>query len=211
MQASFSMLSLGDSYTIGEAVAEAMRFPNQAVAMLKKEQLNFAPPKIIAKTGWTTDELAGAIQQENIQQQFDFVTLLIGVNNQYRQRDLPTYAAEFSQLLTTAIHYAGGSKKNVIVLSIPDWGKTPFVANDEKKRAATTITKEIDAFNAINKKIAIETGVNYIDITPHSRKMAKNSSFLATDQLHPSGKMYKYWAQKVAQQIMKILNKEEKN
>lgn len=205
MERKYTMLCLGDSYTIGEAVAEEERFPNQAVAMLKAKGIAFDKPQIIAKTGWTTDELADAIKQENPEGRFDFVTLLIGVNNQYRQRDLDNYRTEFKQLLETAIDYADGNKKHVFVISIPDWGVTPFVAQDGKQRTGEEIGEEIDKFNAVNKEEAAKYGVNYIDITPGSRLAKSNTALIAEDGLHPSGLMYKDWAEELAEGIAGVL------
>ena len=191
------MLCLGDSYTIGEAVPQEDSFPFQTVKLLAKKNIIFEEPKIIAKTGWTTDELQVAIREANIKGTFDFVTLLIGVNNQYRNRDLGNYKEEFSALLHQAISFANGKPEKVVVLSIPDWGVTPFAEKDE--RGQEKISQAIDAFNAVNKQIAKREKVHYIDITPHSRKAKNDASLIATDGLHPSGKMYAYWAGKVAE------------
>ncbi|HLP53031.1 MAG TPA: SGNH/GDSL hydrolase family protein [Chitinophagales bacterium] len=197
-----TMLCLGDSYTIGEAVEESERFPMQAVAMLEKENIHFDKPVIIAKTGWTTDELTAAIQEQNPSGTYDVVTLLIGVNNQYRGRDLENYRQEFVELLHTALNYAGKKTKHVYVVSIPDWGVTPFGHND--KRGEEQIGKEIDQYNVINKEEARKAGVNYIDITPGSRKAKTDADLIANDGLHPSGKMYKVWAEKLVAAIGNI-------
>ncbi len=190
----FTMLSLGDSYTIGEQVDEADRFPNQTVLQLHSKGIYFNKPKIIATTGWTTDELLSAIEKVNLQPPYDFVTLLIGVNNQYRGRDEEEYRKEFVQLLDLAITFAGEKKNHVIVLSIPDWGATPFAEGKDRKNIAS----EIDSFNAINMKESMNHGLHYIDITPISRNAAIDSSLVASDGLHPSGKMYAQWAELVA-------------
>lgn len=203
--AKYTMLCLGDSYTIGESVAENERFAEQAVQMLLQGGIIFKQPDIIAKTGWTTDELALAIEERGINQKFDFVTLLIGVNNQYRGRDLENYRAEFKGLLETAIQYAGGNSKHVIVISIPDWGATPFVSQDPKHRSAAQIAAEIDAFNAIGKEEAVKAHAHFIDITPHSRKATSEVTLVANDGLHPSGKMYSHWATELSNLITKIV------
>lgn len=197
----YTLLCLGDSYTIGEAVEELERFPMQAVELLKQQHIAFENPLIIAKTGWTTDELAAAIKEQKPKGTFDFVTLLIGVNNQYRQRDLENYRSEFSALLQTAIQYAGGNRAHVVVISIPDWGVTPFVAQDTKHRTAQQIALEIDAFNTVNREVALQQQVHYIDITPHSRTAAANPALIATDSLHPSGLMYKEWADRLVEEL----------
>ena len=192
-------LALGDSYTIGEAVEPNLSFPFQLVSEIKKQNITIASPKIIAKTGWTTDELQTAIRAENITQKFDIVTLLIGVNNQYRGNSQTTYRKEFKELLQTAINYAKGNKKHVFVVSIPDWGVTPF--GKSSGRATATIAQEIDAFNAINKEETLALGISYTDITPASRNAATDLALVASDGLHPSGKMYAEWALNVANAI----------
>ncbi|WP_295767871.1 SGNH/GDSL hydrolase family protein [uncultured Mucilaginibacter sp.] len=188
-----SYLALGDSYTIGEAVPAEASFPYQLSAGLTKQQIKTAAPTIIARTGWTTDELIAAIKQRSITQTFDIVTLLIGVNNQYRGYNINTYRAEFVQLLNTAIAYAGGNKRRVFVVSIPDWGVTPFAQGRDR----TQIAREIDQYNAINKEEALKAGVSYTDITPGSRNAATDAALVATDGLHPSGKMYSEWVAKL--------------
>lgn len=202
--ASLTYLALGDSYTIGEAVAQNLSFPFQLVNQLKTQNMVVANPKIIAKTGWTTDELQVAIKVEDIQQKFDVVTLLIGVNNQYRGNSQSTYRKEFKELLQTAISYANGNKKHVFVVSIPDWGVTPFGKSSGK--AVETIAKEIDAFNAINKEESLALGISYTDITPSSRNAATDLALVASDGLHPSGKMYNEWAVKVASAVIANFN-----
>jgi len=200
----YTMLCLGDSYTIGEKVTQQERFPMQAVEILHKQGINFTKPDIVAQTGWTTDELAKAIDLSTLHGTYDYVTLLIGVNNQYRGRDTENYKEEFNLLLHTAIMYTNGNPKHVIVVSIPDWGVTPFAADD--KRSAFEIGKQIDAYNAINKEEALQKGVHYIDITVASREAKKDHTLLADDGLHPSGKMYTYWATQVAETIQQQMN-----
>lgn len=198
--AALTYLALGDSYTIGEAVSENQSFPYQLIPQLKSLGLDVvAKPKIIAKTGWTTDDLQSAIKAENLTQKYDIVTLLIGVNNQYRGYSATTYRKEFVALLQTAIGFANGNKKHVFVVSIPDWGVTPFGKNSGKSTAV--IAQEIDAFNAVNKEETLALGVSYTDITPGSRNAATDVSLVATDGLHPSGKMYGEWAVKIASAV----------
>jgi lysophospholipase L1-like esterase len=204
-ESKYTMLCLGDSYTIGESVPEHDRFPMQAVELLRKEGIDFGKPTIIAKTGWTTDELAAAIKEANYTAPAEgaYVTLLIGVNNQYRDRDPGQYRTEFVGLLKTALHYAHGKTNHVFVLSIPDWGQTPFAANDRRSREE--IGKAIDIFNAINKEESLKAHVNYIDITPISRQVKEHPDFVAGDGLHPSGKMYAEWAKLLAAKITSSL------
>jgi len=196
-----SYLALGDSYTIGEAVEQHDSFPYQLVAMLNSKEHETAAPKIIAKTGWTTDELHNAIKQEQITKTFGLVTLLIGVNNQYRGYSQETYRKEFAELLAIAIGFAGEKKENVYVLSIPDWGVTEFAKNSG--RDLKTISDEIDAFNQINKQETESKKVSYVDITPISRQAIKKQSLIANDGLHPSGKMYGEWAKLIAEEMFK--------
>lgn len=193
-QQSLSYLALGDSYTIGESLPLKDNFPNQTVDLLKLRGMKITEPVIVAKTGWTTDELMDAIENRQIKGQFDFVSLLIGVNNQYRGRDITLYQKEFEQLLQQAIAFAGGNKNHVFVLSIPDWGATPFASG----RDLVKIAREIDQFNAVNKKISEQYKVNYIEITEGTREASKDPSLVAEDKLHPSKKEYGRWAEKLS-------------
>jgi len=197
-------LALGDSYTIGEMVPADQSYPNQVAALLTKKWLHINAPTIIAKTGWRTDELIHGIESANLTQKFDIVTLLIGVNNQYQNKDTAIYRAEFVQLLKTSIVFAKDNKHHVFVLSIPDWGVTPF-ANG---RNLEKIAAEIDAYNRINKEESKKAGVNYINITSFYRDMGDDPAYLASDKLHPSGKMYEKWAKLLANAIEGQLKKE---
>ena len=193
----YSMLNLGDSYTIGEAVEIKDRFPMQTIELLKKDGINFSDPKIIARTGWTTDELQQEINNQNIQKRFDFVTLLIGVNNQYRNYSIDEYRLEFRSLLEQALVYAKNDHKRVVVISIPDWGVTPFAEGRDR----ALIAQQIDAFNLVNKEEAELQKVYYISITEHSRLASNDLSLVASDGLHPSGKMYTYWSELLSNMI----------
>lgn len=189
-EASLRFLALGDSYTIGESVAESERWPVQLTASLRAQGFNLEDPLIIARTGWTTDELSAGIDAVNPQGTYDLVSLLIGVNNQYRGRDQAEYREQFIALLQRALAFAGGEPSRVLVLSIPDWGVTPFASGRNKDIVAA----EIDAFNAINKEEAERAGAYYVDVTPVSRLAANDPALIASDGLHPSGKMYAEWA-----------------
>lgn len=194
-------LALGDSYTIGQSVAAIERFPAQTLNLLSKDSFSFNAPEYIAVTGWTTRNLITAINSNPPSRAtYDFVTLLIGVNNQYQGRSQSEYAIEFTELLNTAIQYAGNNTKRVAVLSIPDWGVTPFANGRDR----ALISSQIDSFNAINKQIAITKGVNYINITPSTRMAVNDPSLVATDGLHPSGKEYEKWAVLLAA-VMKLV------
>ncbi len=198
---SFRYLALGDSYTNGESVALNKNFPHQTVALLRKEKISIEDPAIIAKTGWTTDELQEMLNRTRLQIPFDFVTLLIGVNNQYRGRSTEEYVVQFTQLLQQAIGYAGEKPEHVIVLSIPDWGVTPFAEGRDRAK----IAREIDAFNAINEKISKQYKVHYINITAFTRAAASDKTLVTKDGLHPSAKDYGRWAEKVKEVMMKEL------
>jgi lysophospholipase L1-like esterase len=194
---SLTILSLGDSYTIGESVLLQENFPYQAVQLLRNAGFEFKAPEIIAKTGWTTDELQTAINSHRFLPKYDFVTLLIGVNNQYRGRSVENYKPEFESLLKQAIQFAGNDTSHVFVLSIPDWGATPFAEGIDRKQ----IAKEIDEYNAANKAVAEKYNVIYIDITPGTREVANDPTLIAADGLHPSAKDYQRWAAKLADKI----------
>jgi lysophospholipase L1-like esterase len=192
-----TFLALGDSYTIGQNVPSNDNFPNQTVQLLKSSGYDFRPAEIVATTGWTTDELQSNINSRSFTPPYDIVTLLIGVNNQYRGRPVDTYKPEFENLLKQAIQFAGGKANHVFVLSIPDWGVTPFAAGRDRDQ----IAKEIDEYNAANKIISETYKVNYHDITPWTREAAYDLSLVASDGLHPSAKEYKRWSEKLADKI----------
>ena len=188
-----TFLALGDSYTIGEKVAEDQRWPVQLADSLRAKGIQIEDPEIIAQTGWTTLDLQKAIQNADLSPSYDLVSLLIGVNDQYQQFDLDQYPKRFKQLLTRALELAGNRPDRVLVLSIPDYGVTPF----GKQKNASKISQEIQSYNRINKRISDELGVHYINITPISKKAENAPSLLAEDGLHPSGKMYARWVEKV--------------
>lgn len=190
-QAPLTFLALGDSYTIGESVAEGERWPVQLAAMLPAEGVALAEPQILARTGWTTDELSVAIDEAAPRDDHALVSLLIGVNNQYRGRPLDDYREQFGALLDRAVGFARGEAGRVLVLSIPDWGVTPFA--EGRDRAA--IAREIDAFNAASRVAATAAGARYVDIAAVSRLAAEDASLTASDGLHPSGALYRRWAE----------------
>jgi lysophospholipase L1-like esterase len=194
-------LALGDSYTIGQSVAENERFPAQTVALLRAQNITIKDPQYIAVTGWTTANLMAAINTQNPQGPFDVVTLLIGVNDQYQGVDTATYRTRFTQLLNKAVQLAGAKASHVFVLSIPDYSATPFVQQADKAR----VRKEVDLFNAINKQVTLQNNIAYIDITPSTRQAETNASLIANDGLHPSGLEYKKWAEMLAPLMKKVL------
>lgn len=189
--ATFSYLALGDSYTIGEAVAESLRWPVQLVSALSADGTRADPFRIIARTGWTTGELQQALARERLGTSYDLVSLLIGVNNQYRRYPLAIYRQEFSALLDSALRYAGGSPERVFVLSIPDWGATPFGQASNPQQ----IAQEIDTYNALADSSCQARGIRFFNITTISREAAADPSLIAPDGLHPSGKMYARWVE----------------
>ena len=195
----YSYLALGDSYTIGEQVSFAENFPNLTVQLLKKMGLAFYDAEIIAKTGWTTDELDAAIDAANILKPYDIVSLLIGVNNQYRDRPVKNFKIEFEHLLQRAIQFANNKPNRVFVLSIPDWGITPFAEGRDRNK----IAEEIDAYNKVCETSAKEFKTHFINITVGQRADGNKADFLAADGLHPSGKEYAKWAAKLADAILK--------
>ncbi|MBK0027656.1 SGNH/GDSL hydrolase family protein [Stenotrophomonas sp. S48] len=185
-------LALGDSYTIGEAVDVDGRWPHQLAAALRAEGVALAEPQTIATTGWTTDELDAGIDAAAPQGPFDFVSLLIGVNNQYRGRALDEYRTQFQALLQRAIGFAGGRAERVLVLSFPDWGFTPFGVGSGRDLAQ--VAAQTDAFNAAAAAISEAHGVAFVDITDISRAHGHDPAMIADDGLHPSAAMYALWS-----------------
>lgn len=188
---SLRYLALGDSYTIGEAVPAEGRWPRQLARALREGGIALDDPLTIAATGWTTDELDAAIDAAAPRGPFDLVSLLVGVNNQYRGRDVGEYAEQFAGLLERAIGFAGGRSGRTLVLSIPDWGVTPFAAASGRDIAA--IARELDAYNAAARRACDARGVAFVDITPASRARGAEAAMLADDGLHPSAPMYAEW------------------
>ncbi|NOT88402.1 MAG: SGNH/GDSL hydrolase family protein [Lysobacter sp.] len=197
-------LALGDSYTIGERVEPDGRWPVQLTAALRADGVVIDAPRIIARTGWTTGELSTAIDAAApLGDDHALVTLLIGVNNQYRGRDVGEYAHEFAVLLERAIGFAGRRADRVVVLAIPDWGVTPFAAQSGRDTAA--IARELDAYNAAAAKICARRGVAFVDIAPVSRERGAEPAMLADDGLHPSAAMYAEWARLALPVVRRLL------
>ena len=186
-------LALGDSYTIGESVHDSLRWPNQLVNVLNQNGKQFEPATIVAQTGWTTDELAAAIDTTTLAAPYDYVSLLIGVNNQFRGRSIDNFETEFINLLETAITLAGQEGENVFVLSIPDWGVMPFAEGRDRAQ----IAQEIDQFNSVIQAVCRDKNIAYFDITAISREATTKAMLIAQDGLHPSGTMYAQWVDTV--------------
>ena len=190
-------LALGDSYTVGTCVTEFARWPNQLAKALKHKGINLSVPRLVAAKGWRTDDLKEAIQDEGLKNDYDLVSLLVGVNDQHQGSSPTEYAIEFEGLLVTAIQLAKGNRENVFVVSIPDYGYTPYGEEEQRE-----ISREIDQFNTINKAITQKYGITYVDITDFSRLGLKDSTLMADDGLHPSGKMYGLWVKRIANEPM---------
>ncbi|MGJ4729907.1 SGNH/GDSL hydrolase family protein [Luteimonas sp. SDU101] len=189
--ATLRYLALGDSYTIGEGIEASARWPVQLARGLREEGLALGDPRIIATTGWTTDELSAAIDAAEPLGRFDFVSLLIGVNNQYRRRGVDEYRAQFDALLLRATGFAGGRPGRVLVLSIPDWGVTPFARDSGRDLIA--IARELDAYNEAARETCAARDVAFVDITAVSRARGAQPAMLAADGLHPSSAMHAQW------------------
>jgi acyl-CoA thioesterase I len=194
-------LALGDSYTIGEDVPESDRFPNQLASHLDSLGFQVDSLLIIAKTGWTTAQLLQALEDQNPDSAWSYITLLIGVNNQYRGLSTEQYGIEFERLLDRAIASCENGRKGIAVLSIPDYGVTPF---GKKRPNANEISDQIDSFNAIKRDICKIKGVDFFDITTISRQAESDLTLLASDQLHPSGRMYNLWVSEFAAQCAAV-------
>jgi lysophospholipase L1-like esterase len=201
--ADLDWLALGDSYTIGEGVDPDARWAVQLARALRDAGIAVADPRIVATTGWTTDELAAAIDAEGVDGGFGFVSLAVGVNDQYRGRDVATFRDGYERLLARAIAFAGMRPRRVLALSIPDWGATTFGAASGRDLAR--VSREIDAFNAAAGDACAAAGVAYVDVTAASREADGDATMLAADGLHPSAAMYAHWVRlafPVARQLL---------
>jgi len=187
-----SFLALGDSYTIGEGVSEDQRWPNQIVNIALNKDVLFDQPNIIAKTGWRTEQLLDTLKKINFIKKFDYVSLMIGVNNQYSLKSIDTFRLDLIKLLDMSIGYTK-KRDNVALISIPDWGVTPFGERYDRNK----IKEEIDQFNSVIIDVANTNDILYVDVTEISRRAFIEKDLIANDSLHPSGKMYKEWAEKI--------------
>lgn len=194
-------LALGDSYTIGESVHASLRWPVQLSDSLRELGVPLNHPRIIARTGWTTGDLLEAMDKRLEDEKFDLVSVLIGVNNQYQGKSIEEYEKELREVFDGAIAHSEHGVRGVFAVSIPDYGVTPFGAENREE-----ITREIDQFNAVFKNVADEYEVDFYNITPISRRAAEEKDLTATDELHPSGKMYSLWVEEIADQVAEKLN-----
>lgn len=192
------ILALGDSYTIGESVDEKERWPVQLSDSLKQRGVEVEELKIIATTGWRTDQLIEAIEAEMAYTDYDLVTLLIGVNNQYQGKPFSQYEEEFMKLIRMAIKCSGGQRLEVMVVSIPDYAYTPF---GQKSGKAKSISEELDRYNALAEMISKAEGMPFINVTSISRQGLENPALVAKDGLHPSGEQYRLWVEEMLQVI----------
>ena len=196
-----TLLCLGDSYTIGENVPLHESFPYQTIQLLREEKLDFSAAEIVAKTGWTSFELISHLNKIIVENQYDFVTLLIGVNNQYRGLKAESFKIDFEILLKKALSLVENNSKHVIVISIPDWGVTPFA----KDRNESQITNEINVFNGVCEMMAQKYQTHFINITESTRRAKFDESIQTTDGLHYAAKEHAIWATKVAEVIAKTI------
>ena len=187
-------LALGDSYTIGEGVGAEDRWPSHLVKCLALDGFSISDVQLVAQTAWTADELADAIDQAKPKGPFDLVTLMVGVNDQYRSRPVDAFAPEYARLLKRAVGFAGGRAGHVIAISIPDWGATPYAEGRDR----ALIGREIDAYNARSRELAAREKVAWVDVTLSSRATLAEPSLVTADGLHPSGEMYVRWAGLIA-------------
>lgn len=199
-------LALGDSYTIGEGVSVDACWPFIVTQQLRASGIVIDDPDIVAVTGWTTDELAAGMDQATLEPSYDLVTLLIGVNNQYRGRDLANYREEFAALLARTIALAGGDARHVLGVSIPDWGVTRFAKTENRDGAR--IGAELDAFNTAAQQMVEAARGAWVDITPVSRQCADAPDMLADDGLHPSAMQYRLWAERIMPVARTVLTRQ---
>ena len=200
--APIAYLALGDSYTIGEGAQPADRWPVQLAGLARQQGLTLAEPDIIARTGWTTADLQGAIRDAHNQKTYGLVSLLIGVNNQYQGKPVAQYRTEFRELLATAIHFAGGRAGHVVVLSIPDWGQSPYAAGRDQAH----IGVEIDQFNAVAHEECQHADVAFVDITPLTRSAADDATQFTADHLHYTGLQMRRWAEQALPVVQTLLH-----
>lgn len=196
-----NFLALGDSYTIGTGVEESERWPVQLVREINAKGDILSPPTILAKNGWTTGDLLGAIQREPLKPTYDLVSLLIGVNNQYDGLSIEEYTTELDRLLEFSVGIAGNDPTRVVVVSIPDWGVTPFAKDRDRK----AIGREIEFFNERKKQRVDRIGCRFVDITQQSKIAAEDPTWLAPDGLHPAARMYAAWCALIRPVVVQAL------
>jgi len=194
-------LALGNSYTIGTGVEPHQRWPRQLVTSLRDRGFSLDPARLVARNGWTSADLLRALKDADLKGEYHLLSLQIGVNDQFDGLPHQTYEENFQELLLQGRDLVGQRPERMAVLSIPDWSVTPFAAGRDRSR----ISAEIDTFNEINRTITKQCGARYLDITPLSRRAAGDSSLVAGDGLHPSGKMYRAWVKELLPLVMEII------
>lgn len=193
----YSFLAMGDSYTIGEGVEEEESWPVQLVERLRRRDFKMAYPKIVARTGWTTSDLIREVEEEiDVHRNFDLVSILIGVNNQYQKKSLSDFEEELREIFRKAINHSKRRERGVFAMSIPDYGVTPFGTEN-----ADQIGRDINEFNRVIRKVADEYDIDFFYITPISREAATNPQLIAADSLHPSKVMYRYWVDEIIDEV----------
>ena len=202
---SMKILCLGDSYTVGEGVPAEDSWPFQLVHALRKRDVPVAPPVVVAKTGWTSEELLAAMEQASLEPPYAMVSLMVGVNDQYRGRSVADYTCDFESLLSQAIALAGGRSERVFVLSIPDWSVTPYAKKETPERDPQRIAEEIKAFNAVTARICYQQTIHYIHVTEMSRDARRGELYRAPDGLHYSRKMYTHWVEHLFPRVFSTL------
>lgn len=190
-------LALGDSYTIGESVHSSLRWPVQLSDTLRKRGIPINHPRIIARTGWTTADLLAAMDKRLEDETFDLVSVLIGVNNQYQGKSITQYEEELREIFNRAIQRSASGAEGVFAVSIPDYGATPFGAD-----RAEEVAKEIDEFNLVFRRVSEEFEIDFYNITPVSKRARTIENLTASDDLHPSGKMYSLWVEEIADKVI---------
>ena len=188
----YSFIALGDSYTIGEGVNEDERWPNQFVDVAYENGVDFDQPMIIAETGWKTYDLLNAINQTNFTKKYDYISLLIGVNNQFNSRPIDEFEEDLNKLMDE-MKRIKKNDGNIIIISIPDWGYTPFGQSNDM----SDISEKINLFNSSLRKFASTNDLKYVDVTEISRRAINEPNLITNDNLHPSGIMYLEWAKKI--------------
>ena len=197
----YSLLALGDSYTIGEGVEQAASWPYLLSERLESAESITLLPEVVARTGWTTSDLLNGIERQALATYYDVVSLLIGVNNQYRGLGLESYRSELLQLVEIAVALANNKRSSVVIVSIPDWGISPF----EKDRDKEQVGREIDQYNHVNRSLAEEFGLRYVDVTGVSRTCSDRPLYFAADGLHPSGDQYELWIEPIVPVVKDML------
>ncbi len=177
------------------------RWPHHVVTRLRAQGVRIADPEYIARTAWTTDELSDGVKSARPRGPYKLVTLQIGVNDQYRARSLSEFAVEFEPVLRRAVALSGGKPTRVVVVSIPDWGATPFAKGSD----GAAITRSIEEYNEHARTLVEARQARWVDVTTTSRRMQADPALVVSDGLHPSGEMYRQWAELIVPAALSAL------